>query len=297
MRRTIIALAIVAAAIIAAAVYAGEVFTAPARRSVGLPPPDLAAEPVTLKTASGIPVSGWFARGRPGLGSVLLLHGIRSSRRQMVNRARFLRAAGYSVLLIDLPAHGESGGERITFGYREAGGVETAMQFLRKTLPNERVAVIGVSLGAAALVYSDENPPPDAVVLESMYPTIEEAVVDRLKIRLGSFGSVFAPPFLWQLPLWVGVSPDRLNPIEHLASLHAPVLIAAGTKDRYTTVAETERLFATATAPKELWLVEGAAHVDLHAFSPQAYEAKISAFLAKYLQEAPRFASTGRHGS
>jgi pimeloyl-ACP methyl ester carboxylesterase len=279
----------------AAALFAGEVVTSPARRNVGPAPADLAAEPVAIDNPPGGTVRGWFSPGKHGFGAVLLLHGVGSSRRQMVKRARFLHAEGYSVLLIDLPAHGESSGERITFGYQEASGVRTAMQFLRQALPGERTAVIGVSMGAASVVFSGETPAPDAVVLESMYPTIEEAVVDRLKMRLGSFGGIFAPPFLWQLSLWVGVSPDRLNPIEHLASLHAPVLIAAGTEDRYTTVAETKRLFSTAAAPKELWLVEGAAHVDLHAFSPTAYEEKISAFLGKYLHHSsPLIAHTDR---
>jgi pimeloyl-ACP methyl ester carboxylesterase len=295
MRRAIIALAVLVTAVTAAALYAGEVFTSPATRSVGLPPNNLAVEPVAFENPPEGIVKGWFSRGKPGFGGVLLLHGVRSSRRQMVRRARFLHAEGYSVLLIDLPAHGESSGERITFGYREASGVRTAMKFLRQALPGERTAVIGVSMGAASLVFSDEKPAPDAVVLESMYPTIEEAVVDRLKIRLGSFGGIFAPPFLWQLRLWTGVSSDRLNPIEHLASLHAPVLIVAGTEDRDTPVAETKRLFATAAVPKELWLVPGAAHVDLHAFSPKAYEEKISAFLGKYLQHpSPLMAHSDR---
>jgi len=104
-------------------------------------------------------------------GSVLLLHGLRSDRLQMLARARFLTAAGYFVLLIDLPAHGESSGDRITFGMREGKGVEAALDYLRQRFPRDRIGVIGVSLGAASLVLSHPARPPDAVVLESMYPT------------------------------------------------------------------------------------------------------------------------------
>ena len=42
----------------------------------------------------------------------------------MVNRARFLHAAGYAVLLIDLQAAGESPGKAVTLGYREANDVK-----------------------------------------------------------------------------------------------------------------------------------------------------------------------------
>ena len=286
MRRAIIAIAILVLALVIASFGAGEVLSAHAKRDVGLPPAELSAENVTLVCCSSSFVSGWFSRGESGFGAVLLLHGVRSDRRQMIERSKFLHAAGYSVLMIDLPAHGESGGDRITFGLREAEGVRAALRFLHETLPGERTAVIGVSLGAASFVLADASPVPSAVVLESMYPSIDDAVANRLRLRLGSLGAKAAPLLLWQLPVRLGVSTDQLRPIDHLSLLHTPVLIAAGTEDRHATVAETKRLFDAAGAPKELWLVEGAAHVDLCSFNPKAYESKISAFLLRHLRNS-----------
>lgn len=68
---------------------------------------------------------------------------------------------------------------------------------------------------------------------------------------------------------------------------HAPVLVAAGGADQHTTLPETQRLFAAAAQPKELWVVEGAAHVDLHAYAPEAYERRIGAFLSHHLDPVP----------
>ncbi len=215
---------------------------------------------------------------------VLLLHGVRADRTQMLGRARSLSRLGYAVLLIDLPAHGESSGKRITFGAKEAAGVTAAVAFLRGKLPGERLGIIGVSLGAAATVLADLRPTPNAVVLESMYPTIEEAVAARLVMRLGSLGASLAPVLLWQLPLRTGVSADGLRPIQRLQHLGAPVLVASGTEDRHTTWTETQRLFQSARQPKELWRVDGAAHVDLHAFQPYEYEHRVFGFLAKHLR-------------
>jgi fermentation-respiration switch protein FrsA (DUF1100 family) len=61
--------------------------------------------------------------------------------------------------------------------------------------------------------------------------------------------------------------------------------MVAGSVDRHTTLAETQRIYAAARDPKELWVVNGAAHEDLHAFDPQTYEKRISTFLATHLQE------------
>lgn len=274
-------------AIITIGIKAGDELCRPIQRSVGSAPTDLPVEMITLQSASNETielVSGWVIHGTPGMGVVLLLHGLRNDRRQMLDRARFLFRTGYSIMLIDLPAHGESSGECITFGYREAEGVEAAMRYLAETFPHEKIAVIGVSLGAASLVLSKVSPAPSAVVLESMYPTIEEAIARRLQKRLGSLGSLLTPLFLWQLPIRLGVTADRLRPITNLAALHSPVLIMSGAEDLHPTVAETQRLFESANQPKELWIVEGAAHINLHAHNPAEYETRVFTFLHKYLR-------------
>ncbi|SDZ03995.1 Fermentation-respiration switch protein FrsA, has esterase activity, DUF1100 family [Nitrosomonas halophila] len=276
-------------AVTGSAIFIGDRLSQSAQRSVGMAPPDLPAESIILcippdsVDASAGYISGWLARGTPGMGVVLLLHGVRSDRRQMLGRAIFLFQSGYSVMLIDLPAHGESSGDRITVGYHEANGVRSAVHYLAELFPDEAFAVIAVSLGAAAFMLSQASPAPHAVVLESMYPTIENAIDHRMQQRLGSFGRLLTPLFLWQLPIRWGISPDQLRPIDALPALHSPVLIMSGAEDRHTPVSETQRLFDAANPPKELSIVAGAAHVDLHAFDPKGYESRVSTFLHKYL--------------
>lgn len=282
-RRVIVGLLVSITLVLLASLGVGEVLSRPFPRVVGAPPPDLRAQSISFPTAAGDVVSGWLSRGVEGRGAILLLHGVRSDRRSMLGRARMLARLGYSVLLVDLPAHGESTGDRITFGLREGEGVRAALDSLRVELPGEPIGVVGVSLGAAAMVLSRAARPPDAVVLESMYPTIEEAVANRLTRRLGPAGGVLAPLLLVQLSLRLGVTANRLRPIAELPSLGAPVLIVSGTRDEHTTIAETERMFAAAAEPKELWAVEGGTHGDLYVRDARAYEARVVPFLAKYL--------------
>ena len=250
MRRISTAFALAVLLTLGAVAVAGEFLSRPAKRSIGAPPPELPAVSVRIPVTPNGFVAEWFAQGNVGTGAVLLLHGVRSDRTQMLGRALALQSAGYSVLLIDLPAHGESTGDRITFGVREGAGVEAALAYLRRELPTDCVGVIGVSLGAASLVLSHPSRAPDAVVLESMYPTISEAVQDRLEMRLGAWGARLAPLLLWQLPLRVGVPEEQLRPVEQLPKLRAPILIASGTNDLHTTWPETERIFAAAATPR-----------------------------------------------
>ena len=239
-------------------------------------------EDVLLRAAPDQRVAGSWLPGR-GRGAVLLLHGIHGDRRDMADRARFLNDQGYAVLLIDLPGQGASTASFVTFGLREADGVRAALEELRRRAPGQKIGVIGVSLGAASLVLCRDCPPVDAVVLESMYPTIEEAVANRLRMRLGPVGGPLSALLLWQLPLRLRIRPDALHPIKYVGQVKAPVLIAAGSADLHTTLPETQRLYEAAAQPKALWVVEGAAHVNLHAYAQEEYERRIGAFLAAHL--------------
>lgn len=261
---------------------AGEYLSAPQHHAVGDPPSELFATPVLIPNKKGY-VAGWVARGA-GSGAVLLLHGVRADRSQMQERALFLNRLGYTVLLADLPGHGQSAGERITFGAREADGVRAALAWLRRNLPGERIGVIGVSLGAASAVLSAPGKTIDALVVEAMYPTVEEAMQNRLALHLGRPAAWLAPLLLQQVALRSGVPVAALRPVDAMARLACPVFVIGGELDRHTSQAETRRVFDAAKAPKQLWIVVGAAHVDFHAHAGAEYERRVGEFLERSLR-------------
>ncbi|MBS0587067.1 alpha/beta fold hydrolase [Nitrosomonas sp.] len=262
----------------------GPLLTAPASTAVGTLSADFPVEPVEIPAADGSAVHGWLVRGKPGGGAVLLVHSMRSNRLEMLSRARFLKDQGYSVLFIDLQAHGETPGDNITFGLRESENVEASVAYLRTTFPSERIGAIGASLGAAAIVLAKRNLKLDAVILESLHPTIEEAVNNRLKLHFGEHGSILLPLVLWQLSFYLDTAPEQLSPITRINDLNSPVLFISGTRDAHTTQAETERLYAAARFPKELWIVPGAWHFNMHSYAGREYEQRVSDFLAAYLR-------------
>ncbi len=281
-----VGMAVLSAAFAAVVWWAGDELSQPARTETGPPPADLGAREISFRSASGATLNGWFAPGTAGRGAVLLLHPIRTDKRAMLPRARFLHRLGFSLLLLDLQAHGASSGERITFGERESGDVLAAVTQLKALAPGERIGALGVSLGAAAVVLSDASTAFDAVVLESLYPTIEQAVANRLRLRFGTPGTALAPLLLLQLRLRLGIAPSQLRPIDRIGKLRAPLLLVHGTEDRHTTLAEAERLFSAARDEKSLYAVAGAGHEDLHAFAGREYEQRISRFLASHLSRS-----------
>jgi fermentation-respiration switch protein FrsA (DUF1100 family) len=202
----------------------------------------------------------------------------------MVDRALVLHAAGYSTLLIDFQATGESPGDAITFGWRERLDVIAAVQTLRRMLPGEPIGIIGTSLGGAATLLAAPVLDVEAVILEAVYPSIDVAVENRLRMRLGSLGAALSPLLLVQLRLRLGVSPSELKPVDRIALLRCPVLIIGGSVDQHTTAADTQRLYAAAREPKELWLIPDAAHVDYLRAGGEDYQQRVLAFFDRALR-------------
>jgi fermentation-respiration switch protein FrsA (DUF1100 family) len=291
MRRVLLLALLVLVALGVAGLWGvGYALSRPTLARIGAAPADLRAEVVRIPRRDGAPIVGWLTRGVPGQGAVLLLHSLRNNRSYMLTRARFLHHAGYTVLLVDLPAHGESAGDRITFGARESACARAALAYLRGVAPAERIGALGASLGGASLLLGAGEPAAngaDALVLEAVYPTVEEAIADRLRIRFGMLGPPLTPLLTWQLRPQIGVSAEALRPIDHIGRLRVPLLLIAGEADRHTTLAESERLFATAPEPKTLWVVPHAPHGDLYASAGAAYEREVLAFFARHLR-SPR---------
>ncbi len=270
----------------------GTVLIAPVPRDIGSPPAQLpTARAVSfevprheLTSSPPRPVQGWWVPHPSPRATIVLAHGVRGDRRSMVGRACFLNEAGFAVLLYDAQAHGETEGHAITFGYREAQDASAAVAFARSEVGDRPVGFIGVSMGGAAALLGAEPLAIDALVLEQVYPTIEDAVSNRLAMRMGAPGRWLTPLLLAQLPLRLGVQPEDLRPEAGIRTATAPVFLLAGEVDAHTPPSEVRRLAEAAKTPAQVWVVPGAAHVDLHAYARSQYEARVLAFLSRWLE-------------
>lgn len=261
----------------------GTLLSSAFQSKIGESPNDLPSQQVTFQSRSGNKISGWFIPGQADKGGILLMHGVRSNRLQMLERARFLNRDGYSVLLFDFQSHGESSGKHITFGYLESLDANAAFTFLENKLSNKRIGVIGVSLGGAAALLGEVVGKSDAIILESVYPTIDEAIANRLTMRLGGIGKYLVPLITLQLQPRLGFRSQELRPIDKIVKAQGAVFVIHGAIDKHTTLSESKRLFENAHEPKVFWKVEGAAHIDICKFKVKEYSKRVLAFFDNYL--------------
>ncbi len=241
----------------------GGLLLRPSPRALPDPPADLAAEAVELATADARTVAAWWMPEDEARGVIVLAHGKGGSRLAMIERARSLREAGYATLALDLQGHGESPGERITLGLLESEDLRAAVAFVKKRLPGAPVGLIGVSLGGVAALVADPPLEIDALVLESVYATVPQAIGARTDEALGPLGSLAARALLLQIPLRLDASLERLSPTAGLARYRIPMLFLIGDEDHQTPLASVRAMHAAALEGSELVVFERVGHHDL----------------------------------
>ncbi len=239
--------------------------------------PRLGVRPVAFPSADGVDLRGWYRP--PGNGAVVLLvHGQGGSRQQMADQAEVLVRHGFGVLLFDLRAHGESGGDLATSGDRERRDVEGALAFLRARPEVERgrIGAVGFSNGAIAVAeVAARDPGILAVVLEAAPPSAEEDVwADYPKDR----------PLERSVGVLVhrlsGVDVGSVRPIDRLCAIAPrPILLVYGELDPGFPPATARRMRDAACGPRELWLVPGVGHGGYPARHPEEFERRLVGFL------------------
>ncbi len=217
----------------------------------------LAYQPVTLTTADGLHLRGWYIPGsRPE--AIILVHGIHANRSQMMPQALPLAEAGYHLLLFDLRGHGHSDASDLTYGYREALDVQAAVDYLLATPGVEQVGAFGSSLGGAVVARAAAiEPRLSAVVIENSFSSLPRTIENHFNstLWLGLLLTTLAE-------YRIGLKAEQVNPARDLAAFRQPVLIIHGDSQPLYPVEYAYSLYEAAGGPKELWLVKGLGHVS-----------------------------------
>lgn len=234
---------------------------------------------VSIVTEDGITLSAWYVPDTTGR-AVVLMAGIGHNREQcQYNGERYARL-GYTVLMPDLRAVGQSSGTMISMGWHERKDLEACLRFLESKGYNH-IGAHGMSLGAATICYALQDKPALAfVVLESCYDTFEHAINNRLDLR--HVPHFIGWPGQWFGAFRMGVSMRQLRPVDCMASCTVPTLILAGDSEGSVKVSETQDLYDHCAAQmKRIHILKGCHHANLMKQSPDECGAAIEHFLSE----------------
>jgi uncharacterized protein len=242
---------------------------------------------ISIVASDGAILRGWYAQPYPYSGnSVLLLHGVGDNREGMAGYAAIFLAKGYSVLLPDSRAHGESGGSIATYGLRESDDIHRWVEWVKMQSHPNCVYGLGESMGAALILQALRSDNSFcAVIAESPFSTFRQVALDRVGYYVGLgpwFGRTLARPLIEVAFIYTRaryhVDLQHANPEDAIRNSTAPILLIHGGADRNILPWHSEEL-ASVDPHAALWIVPHALHTGAYETAPAEFEHRVLTFM------------------
>ena len=298
MSRRIVALLVLVASISAATFEVGRRTRAEAHRLLTNPmetrqlpskrPIDygMVFDEVTARTADGLVLAGWFVPPKNGA-LVLLLHGYKSMRGEMLDEAAMLHRHGYGALIVSLRAHDMSDGNLISFGKHEMKDLAAwyEMAGALEGVDHTRIGILGNSLGGTlAIEFAAREPGVKAVAANSAFSSLADTIETSLRFFSGLPPFPFAPLIIFWAEREADFDHTEVDATRWIQRISPrPVLLMQGGKDVVISVSSGQRLYDAARMPKELWFDADVSHGRFDTVRPEEYERRVIGLFDRYL--------------
>jgi pimeloyl-ACP methyl ester carboxylesterase len=268
--------------------------TTPERVSEVIAPGDyhLYAEDVSWTGAAGDRQEGWYFRGSNLAPLVIICHGYGSDRSNNLGLAARLKESGFNVFMFNLRGHGMSSHDQSSLGWKEATDLKVAIDTLiqRQEVDFRRIGIYGVDIGAyAAMHAARDNPNVRALVLDSVFSTIEDFIQLKVKNTLGIKTSIVAWVVTLCHHLFCGSSPaetGQVLPPDALADKNV-LFIASNDQKSAELAKETRRLYTYFDCRKKEILTLPFPKSQLFGPDRYRYDENILNFFKQELQSSP----------
>ena len=244
-------------------------------------------EKLCITSCDGIKLAAWYVSAKDARGTVVCMHGYHGSPMSDFSLAvQFFHKRGWNVLLPHERAHGESGGNCLTFGIKERFDCRDWAAAVDKknggVLP---IILYGVSMGAATVLMASSAGLPENVkfiIADCGYTSPRDEIAHVLKTtyRLPLFPTLAIADMLARSI--AGFCLREYSTLDALNENEIPVLFIHGDADTFVPPYMSEQNYEACKAPKELLVVHGAPHAVNYALGRKEYEKKIIEYIDRY---------------
>ena len=227
----------------------------------------LKAEEVRIATANARQLHAWLIRApqqeqerdRPQA-AVVVVHGWGGNAALMLPLARPLHEAGFAALFIDTRCHGASDDDRFTSLPRFAEDAEHAFAWLaaQPGIDPQRIALLGHSVGAGAVLFAASRTPQVAAVVSVAAFSHPVAMMRRLLAAKRLPERPLGRYILDYVQKTIGHRFDDIAPLTTIARIRRPVLLVHGEDDEVVPIVEARQIYAArGDTPVELMTIAG----------------------------------------
>src|ERR1700730_13017676 len=246
-------------------------------------------EAFDVRARDAVLLRGWKVRAaRPNGNWVLVYHGVADNRMGLLEDARILLLAGYSVVMMDARAHGASEGPMATYGWLERNDTTAVIDMLEAAEHPRHLFALGESMGAGIELQSAAvEPRIEAVVAEASFASLREASYDYAGLqRYPLLGMTLLAPGAWTMvyhgELTAGFPAGEVSPERAVAARPFPVLLICDEEDTVLPFRHTKRIYAAARGLKQMWVVPHAFHTAALGYEPAEFRRRVLEFFATY---------------
>ncbi|HJR79041.1 MAG TPA: alpha/beta hydrolase [Anaerolineales bacterium] len=247
---------------------------------------NLPFEDVPVTSADGLTLVGWFIPSQNDA-VVILQHGYKSTREELLNEAEMLYRHGYGSLLTTVRAHDHSEGEMITFGMREVQDMDAWYQYLltRDDIDPNRIGMLGNSFGGMLVIqYAAQNEDIKAIVAVSAFSSLADTVSTSVTHFTDLPAFPFAPLIVYWAEQETGYKLEDVDATKWIAQISPrPVFLMQGGADVVISPESGHRLHNAAGEPKELWFEHDLGHVGFDSEMAVEFERRVVEFFDRYL--------------
>lgn len=245
------------------------------------------AQGITTRSSDGLRLHGLYVPAEDPKGTILLVHGYRSSYLVDFGPAfAYYHDLGLNLLIPEQRSHGESQGKLITFGIKESDDMLQWLKYHNAELGELPIILSGLSMGASTVIYMLAKTLPSnvkGVIADCGFTSPVEilSVIFRKLTHLPSKPALFVTDILTRA--FAGFSIRKYDSRKILDRCSMPILMIHGTEDTFVPCVMTQAAYDACTAPKDILLVAGAEHGVSFLVDKEQYISHVENFLNKTL--------------
>lgn len=225
----------------------------------------------------------WFPQGECKK-IVICFHGYTSQgMKDYLGLSGYYLKNGYSMLLVDERAHGESEGKYIGFGCLDRiDALKWINWVLRKCGEDVEILLHGTSMGGATVLMMSSLELPEQVkgiVSDCAFTSPKEVFSHVLKsmYHLPAFPVMNISDFLNKRLAGYGL--DECNAAREVKKAKVPILFIHGSGDTFVPYSMCETMYENCASSKKKLIIEGAAHAECYYKDTDAYENALTEFI------------------